>query len=222
VWTDHGFMLGEHECWAKNWMPLFEEVSHTPLFIYDPRQPEKAGERRGALVQPALDLGPTLLEAFGVEPTDRMTGKSLGPVLEDDTPVRDAAIFGYHGNRVNITDGRYVYYRLPADGGPLYRYTLMPTNMRGFAPHNGLMRAELAAPFSFTRDMPTLKIPLRDAGEPVDDGQWGDLLFDLEADPQQEQPLDDPEVKRRLCTRMAELMRQVDAPAEQYQRMGLA
>ncbi|MEM1028637.1 MAG: sulfatase, partial [Planctomycetota bacterium] len=49
VWTDHGFMLGEHGCWAKNWMPLFEEVSHTPFFVHDPRHPDAAGQRRSAL-----------------------------------------------------------------------------------------------------------------------------------------------------------------------------
>ncbi len=27
VWTDHGFLLAEHGCWAKNWTPLYEQVS---------------------------------------------------------------------------------------------------------------------------------------------------------------------------------------------------
>ncbi len=48
VWTDHGFMLGEHGCWAKNWMPLYEEVSHTPFFVWDPRHKQTAGQRRNA------------------------------------------------------------------------------------------------------------------------------------------------------------------------------
>jgi len=222
VWTDHGFMLGEHGCWAKNWMPLYEEVSHTPFFVYDPRRPETAGQRRTALVQPSIDLGPTLLEFFGLEPTERMTGRSLTPVLADDTPVREAAIFGYHGDRVNVTDGRHVYYRLPTDTGPLNRYTVMPTNMRDFLSTDQLSRAELAEPFGFTRDCPTLKLPIREAGGEMTGDRWGDLLFDLEADPKQEQPLEDDAVKQRLAEQMTTLMRQADAPAEQYQRLGLA
>ncbi len=225
VWTDHGFMLGEHGCWAKNWMPLYEEVSHTPLFVYDPRPRKEgkapAGQRRSALVQPAIDLGPTLLDFFGLEPIEHMTGKVLAPVLDNDTPVRDAAIFGYFGNRVNITDGRYVYYRLPADTGPLNRYTLMPCNMRGFVNGHQLTGAQLGEPFGFTRGAPTLKIHMADAGGEPKDDRWGDLLFDLETDPDQQNPIDDDAVKARLCERMSELMREAEAPAEQFERMGL-
>jgi len=221
VWTDHGFMLGEHGCWAKNWMPLYEEVSHTPFFICDPRHKDSAGQRRAALVQPSIDLGPTLLEYFGLEPTQRMTGKSLAGVVANDTPVREAAIFGYHGNRVNVTDGRYVYYRLPRDTGPVNRYTLMPNMMRGFVDTDRLANVELAEPFDFTKGAKTLKLSLREAGGEMKDDRWGDLLFDLEADPKQEQPLDDESIKQRLAAQMKSLMQQADAPAEQYQRMGL-
>ena len=45
VCTDHGFLLGEHDWWAKNVQPCYNEVIHTPLFIWDPRS-EAAGERR--------------------------------------------------------------------------------------------------------------------------------------------------------------------------------
>ena len=35
--TDHGFILSEHNCWGKVMMPYFNEIAHTPLFIWDPR-----------------------------------------------------------------------------------------------------------------------------------------------------------------------------------------
>lgn len=35
--TDHGFLMGEHNWWAKNIAPLYNEVANTPFFIYDPR-----------------------------------------------------------------------------------------------------------------------------------------------------------------------------------------
>ncbi|MEM6561377.1 MAG: sulfatase, partial [Planctomycetota bacterium] len=78
VCTDHGILLGEHGWMMKNLPPLYEEVSHTPLFIHDPRH-ASAGQRRAALVQPAIDLPLTLLDFFGAEPTERMLGKSLTP-----------------------------------------------------------------------------------------------------------------------------------------------
>ena len=223
VWTDHGFMLGEHDCWAKSWMPLYEEVSHTPLFVFDPRYPESAGQRRGALVQPAIDLGPTLLRCFGQEPTADMLGHDLTDVIVSDTPVRDAAIFGYNNNRINLTDGRYAYYRAPRDSGPgnANQYTLMTMEMRGYT--SRLENATLAGPLSFTKGMPVLRIPLPSydiPANPADD----DLLFDLETDPSQASPLNPAEhgdLLAHLETRMAELMHRYDAPDEQYRRMGL-
>ena len=222
VWTDHGFMLGEHGCWAKNWMPLYEEVAHTPFFVWDPRT-GAAGERRSALVQPSLDLGPTLLRFFGVEPTERMLGKDLAPVLARDEPVRDAAIFGYHGNRVNVTDGRYVYMResVTQNNGPLNAYTTMLTRMTGFKAPEQLAEMASAGPLSFTRGIPVWRIPLAPEGAPKENPRADHLLFDLVEDPTQQRPLDDPETEARLEERMVELMREADAPSEQYERMGL-
>ena len=219
LWTDHGYMLGEHNCWAKNWMPLYEEVCHTPFFIWDPRHPEIAGTRRSALVQPSIDLGPTLLGYFGLEPTDRMLGADLEPVIAADEAVHEAVIFGYHGNRVNITDGRHVYLRhwTTTDNGPCYRYTLMPVNMRGFV---NAEEAELAGPFSFTQGLQLLKFGRDGSGEPLEDPDH--LLFDVESDPDQTQPLEDPEIESRLADRMKALMEAADAPPEQFVRMGLA
>lgn len=219
VWTDHGFMLGEHGWWAKNQPPMYEEIAHTPFFVWDPRRPQTAGTRRRALVQPSIDLGPTLLRFFGLEPTERMLGRDLAPVLENDTPVREAAIFGYHGSRTNVTDGRYVYLRDPAtaDNGPLYTYTLMLTAMRGFK--SGIANATLHPPFSFTKGMPLLRFGRETDGKPRTPSNH--LLFDLQADPKQNHPLNDAAIEERMKRHMVALMRECDAPPEQYVRMGL-
>ena len=223
VCTDHGFLLGEHGGWAKNWPPLYEEIAHTPFFVWDPRCPDAAGQTRSALVQPAIDLGPTLLRFFGQQPTDAMLGHDLAGVMRDEhSTVRDAAIFGYHGNRVNITDGRYVYLRTSRtpDNQPLNTYTLMSTAMRGFK--GNLADVELAMPFDFTKGMKSLRIPAKGSlSQPVG-GAVGDLLYDVSADPQQQVPVDDEAVVARLSARMAELMRDCDAPEEQFERLGLA
>ena len=50
VCTDHGFLLGEHDWWSKTIMPVYDELCHTPLFVYDPRLKMK-NERREALTQ---------------------------------------------------------------------------------------------------------------------------------------------------------------------------
>lgn len=108
--TDHGFLLGEHEWWGKNIMPLYNEVANIPLFIWHPHY-GGAGESRQALAQ-TIDIAATLLDCFGLNKPADMQGVSLLPALRDDTPVRDYALFGYHGCHINITDGRYVYMQI--------------------------------------------------------------------------------------------------------------
>lgn len=221
VWTDHGFMLGEHGCWAKLWMPFYQEIAHTPFFVWDPRC-QKQGQRRASLVQPSIDLAPTLLEFFGAEPTGDMLGKPLRGVIESDEPVREAAIFGVHGSHVNVTDGRHVLMRAPAseENGPLFNYTQMPTAMRGFLPLDALRQAQLAPPFSFTKGCPTLKLPARRGGG-SGASALQTFLWDVQSDPRQENPIEDAPVEERLVRHLTRLMRECDAPAEQFHRLGL-
>lgn len=226
VWTDHGFLLGEHDCYGKMWLPWYEEIAHTPFFVWDPRS-GRAGERRSALVQPSIDLAPTILGAFGLEPTADMLGHDLANSFLRDAKVRDCALFGSFGHHVNITDGRYVYMRGPKDesNGPCHQYGLMPCGMthtwkpRSFAAD----RCELAPPFSFTKGAQTLKIPASGwyAHERDGQGRIPTLLFDLENDPGQHAPIQSPEIEARLINQLIRLMRECDAPKEQFERLGL-
>jgi arylsulfatase A-like enzyme len=222
VWTDHGFLLGEHERFAKCWCPYFEEVAHTPFFMHDPRTPERAGTRSDALVQPSIDLGPTLLEFFGVERTKDMFGKSLLPVIREGKGVRDLAIFGHFGGQLNVTDGRYVYMRSAAgpENQPLNEYTLMPTRMREmFFPREfDGGKLSLGGPFSFTKGCQVMKIPAR---EFIQTRHGASVLYDLVSDPGQERAIVDAQVEERLLAGAVGLMRELDAPAEQWERLGL-
>ena len=47
------------------------------------------------------------------------------------------------------------------------------------------------------------------------------LLFDIESDPGQLQPIDDSSIEAKLSARLVELMKECDAPKEQFQRLGL-
>ncbi len=218
--TDHGFMLGEHDWWGKMVMPFYEEVAHTPLFIWDPRC-RKQGERNGALVQ-TIDLPATLLEYFGVELPAAMQGRPLRETLATNAPVHEALIFGLHGAHVNLTDGRYVYMRGPAgeDNRPLYNYTLMPTHMRERFPTGELQDTSLAPAFEFSKGCALLKIPSqpKHMSEPH---AFATTLWDVEADPLQTRPLQDAALELRLAEQMRALMQESEAPAEQYERLGL-
>lgn len=218
VCTDHGLLLGEHGWLGKNVPPFYEETIHTPLFVWDPRS-AVAGESRDALVQ-TIDFGPTLLDHFGLDTTPDMQGRSILPVLDSERPLHDAALFGLHGGHASVTDGRYVYMRacVTADNQPLFDYTLMPTSMRGRFGADALRHAELVDPLPFTKGMPVLKVP---AIAPTNPAAFGSQLFDLESDAQQLNPLVDDELELHMIGLLVELMRQSDAPADQYERLGL-
>lgn len=218
VCTDHGLLLGEHDWLGKRVPPFFDETIHTPLFVWDPRA-QRAGERNDALVQ-TIDFGPTLLEFFDLPLTPSMQGRPLSEVLTEGTQIRDAALFGLHGGHVNVTDGRYVYMRACAteDNLPLSEYTLMPTNMRGRFSVETLIHAEFVPPLSFTKGLSVLRVPALAETNPR---AFGTLLFDLQTDPGQKSPLVDSQLELRMAELLVRLMREADAPAEQYLRLGL-
>ena len=51
--------------------------------------------------------------------------------------------------------------------------------------------------------------------------RWDTLLFDLENDPQQDHPVSDPEVEKRMVELLVTGMKACEAPAEQFERLGL-
>ncbi len=216
--TDHGFLMGEHDCWGKCWAPFYNEVANSPLFIWDPRSGKK-GEHRKSLVQ-TIDLPATILEHFGVDLPPDMQGVPLRETIAADKPVREAGLFGLHGGHVNITDGRYVYMRAPVtpDNQPLYNYTHMPTHMKTMFGVDELQDIQLAEPFEFTKGCRTMKIA---SGHKAGKHSFKSMLFDLEQDPLQEHPVSDPAVEKRLADKMRELMQANAAPPEQFVRMGL-
>jgi hypothetical protein len=188
------------------------------LFIWDPRNPAP-GERRQSLVQ-TIDLAPTILDFFGIEPPESMSGVPLAETVATDQRAREGGLFGIHGGHVNVTDGRYVYMRAPKDSSnkPLYEYTLMPTHMRALFDVAELQDIQLEEPFSFTQGCRTMKIEARSIRNPH---AFGTLLFDLESDPGQENPIVDEEIERRMIRLMVKLMQENDVPLEQYERLGL-
>ncbi len=224
VTTDHGFLLGEHDFWAKNRMNLYQEVAHIPLFAHDPRHP--AGGTRSARLTQTIDLAPSFLDLFGVAAPAEMQGHSL---FAAEDAARDGLLFGYFGGAVNVTDGRHSYHRFPADlhRQEIFQYTLMPTHI--FAPFTPeeLSAASLAGPFAFTKGAPLLRVPVTRRSPMYDVYGPGALLedetrlYDLAADPGQAHPLRDHPVEAELTRLMARLMAANSAPAEAFARLGL-
>ena len=220
VGTDHGFLLGEHGWWAKNQMPYYNEVANNPLFIWDPRSGVK-GERRQALVQ-MIDWAPTLYDFFQQPVPPDVQGQPLAKTVSHDEPVRSAVIFGVFSGHVNVTDGRYVYMRaaLPGREDDIANYTLMACKMNSRYPVDEMRALSLAPPFRFTKGLKVLRIPAQEKYKGLN--QFGHLLFDLQNDPQQLHLIHDDVIESRMIALLIQLMKDNDAPPEQFQRLGLA
>jgi arylsulfatase A-like enzyme len=217
--TDHGFLMGEHDWWAKCVQPFYQEIAHTPLFVWDPRSKVR-GQRRKSLVQ-TIDLAPTILDYFGIQIPKDMQGRPLKETVVSDKPVREAVLFGIHGGQVNVTDGKHVYMRAPAkkENMPLYQYTWMPTHMRGFFVPEELKTGTMHPPFSFTKGLPVVRM---ETGWRKDwKTEFGTALYDVEKDPEQMKPLNDPVLEAEMVGKMKKLMKENDAPSEQYERLGI-
>ena len=226
--TDHGFLMGEHDWWAKVVTPFFQEVAHIPFWAYDPRHPGCVGKKRDSVVQ-TIDLAPTILDYFDIPVTRDMQGKSLTRTMLNDEPVRKAALYGVMGGQVNVTDGQYVYMRgnVTEDNSPLFEYTLMPTHMNGFFSVRELNKWEKFENFSFTKACPVMQIPSRtprllsSRNNPYGKGRTATLLFDVQTDPGQTSPLVDVGLEVRMIKLMLFEMAENECPPEQYVRLGL-
>lgn len=227
--TDHGFLLGEHDWWGKNRMPMLDPIVHIPLMMYHPNAKKEAGQRKEQLTQ-CLDIPATILDIFTQKDTVDASysaiadGKSLIPLLATNQSVRDFALFGIFGGAINITDGQYTYFHYPTDSDkPFYEYTLMPVHPASYFTQDEFQDATLVKNMAFGNGYPLLRLPATAQAHrpPMQGGALGDaksVLYDLHKDPLQQNPIMDDILIRKFSDAIRSLMRQGDAPTELYER----
>lgn len=107
----------------------------------------------------------------------------------------------------------------------MYQYGLTAPGMKDTSIPNGVTMMTDEDKWDFMGNYPILQMPANQStvdGETAFNNSTGDMLFDVTADPAQKNPLDDKQVIDQLSKRMSELLGEVDAPAETYERLGLA
>lgn len=226
--TDHGYLLSEHDWWAKTRMPMYQEISHIPLMIYHPLHQDKAGQSRKDVTS-AIDIMPTILDAYDIDAPKEVQGKSLLNVLEKDSGEYRVVASGLYGGSMLLTDGDYSYHYFPKrlDSENLYEYRLMPFHMRGPFTVAELSNMSLSRPFDFTKGLQLLKIKARDDSKrpPGHDGigftDNGTRLYDLNLDPKENTPIKNPEVETQLLEHGVNIMRNHDTPEEIFERFAL-
>lgn len=234
--SDHGYMLGEHNYMAKNYMPAYNEVFHIPLIVHAPGQ--TGPQRLDALTQ-NIDVLPTLMDIHGISRDvcrNPLHGKSWMPLIRGEADhIRDCALYGYFGKQVNLTDGRYTYFRSPnPENRPLALYTTIPTDIRRYFDAERLSDVSkiTCGSYLFWTDYPVYKIPadaIADVNENklrfiyLDPWEQEDQIYDLKHDYEQENNLikTRPELLKMMEDMMRKALKESDAPEEQYLRLML-
>ena len=225
--TDHGHYLGEKDIWGKPRVPQYETLGHTPLMIAAP------GIAPGEIdaLTTNVDIHATLADLFGLEIEHRTHGKSLLPLIYgEQTSVREYAMGGIFGQWVQVQDGQNKYARAPVgDGFPLSmwsnRWSTMPVpSMPGLRLPDPDRRAYLD--FMPGSDIPVIRQPF----------QQGDLLpfwsmspqldahhlYSIANDPfETHNMLGDP-LEKQMLELLHTALTEVEAPREQFDRLGLS
>jgi arylsulfatase A-like enzyme len=226
VCTDHGHYLGEKDIWGKPGVPVYEPLGHIPLLVAWP------GRDAGVVdaLTTSVDLFATLADVFDVAVPQRTHGHSLVPLLEGrEKAVRDFALTGVWGREVHVTDGHRTYARAPVpDNQPLFmwsnRWSTMPVPA---FPDLRLPRPDRRARLDYMpgTDVPVIRQPFT-AGDPMPlwaaMGRARDhLLFDLDEDPSEDRNLAGSPAESDAEEMLRRALGSVEAPTEQYERLGL-
>ncbi len=227
VCTDHGHYLGERDIFGKPGVPLYEPLGHTPLMIHLP------GAAPGvcSALTTNVDINATLYDLFGVSPRCVTHGESMLPLLRGETrSIREWALAGVYGRWVHVLDGRRKYARSPVneDNLPL----AMWSNRWSTMPVHGMPELKLPKPDRRARidfmpgsDVPVLRQPF-ESGDPLPYwcyGQRADwhCLYDLENDPEEQENRLGGAEERHMLDLLHEALSAIEAPSEQFLRLGI-
>jgi arylsulfatase A-like enzyme len=234
VLSDHGIYLGERDMWGKPPSPGYEQMTHIPLLVHWP------GREPGSVpaLTTAVDVHATIAEIFGVEVPHRTHGRSLVPVLNGEaSAVRDHVLCGVWGREVHVMTGRHKYVRSSnADNAPLSmwsnRWSTQPVRS---SPTRGPLPREFILPppndKAYLDRMPDSAVPvIRQPYGPGDPRPFwaygepfgGHLCFDLAEDPEETRNLADERAGAEGEELLREALVAVDAPDDQFARLGLA
>jgi len=226
VCTDHGHYLGEHDAFGKPAIPLYEPMSHTPLFV---RWPGVGPRRVGALTT-TVDLYATIADIFGVKASHRVHGASLIPLITGKaTSVRDWALAGIWGREITILDGQRKYVRAPADANaPISIWS----NRWSTMPIPALPDVRLPDPDAraVLDRMPGSTIPV--LRQPLQAGDllpfWaartftGNHLWHVASDPAESEDRAGGRDEAEMVDLLHEALRVVEAPVDHLERLGIS
>ena len=226
VCTDHGHYLGEKDIWGKPGVPVFEPLGHIPLLIAWPGVTPCSV----SALTTSVDIHATLRDMFRVQAAHRTHGQSLLPLISGaDASIRDYVLSGVWGREVHLIDGISKYVRAPVGANaPLSmwsnRWSTMPVHSM---PELQLPRPDARA---YLDRMPGSTVPV--IRQPFADGDllpfWafgsftGNHLYNLHDDSAEERNLAGAAVERDAADQLRAALKEIEAPDDQFVRLGLA
>jgi iduronate 2-sulfatase len=141
LWSDHGFLLGEHAIWGKHC--LYENALRSPLIIRHPGLTEP-GKTSTATVE-TVDLFPTLTDLCNLQAPPNLDGQSLRPHLKNPaTPSSKPARSFWTAGQRTLRNDRW---RIITDGKgnrvELFDLLNDPSETKNVAPKNPEIVMEL-------------------------------------------------------------------------------
>jgi arylsulfatase A-like enzyme len=226
--TDHGHYLGEKDIFGKPGVPHYEPLGHTPLMIAWPG----IEHRRVDALTTNVDIYATLADTFGVSSEHRTHGQSLVPLITGERDrIRDWVLAGIFGRWVHAIDDRRKYARAPVTKTNLplsmwsNRWSTMPV---ASMPNLRLPRPNRNAVLAFMpgSDVPVIRQPFRE-GDMLPFWSIGARIgehhcYDLTNDPNEEDNRLDSGDETHMIEVLRTALTAVDAPIEQFERLGIA
>jgi arylsulfatase A-like enzyme len=105
--TDHGEEFGDHGSLSHDGK-MYAELVHVPQLIVN--APEKRGEISDTLIS-GLDIPPTILNLYGLEPEQNFQGRSLFPLSKYPKKGLYGEAVGKLAHKIRDTDRPAYYYR---------------------------------------------------------------------------------------------------------------
>jgi arylsulfatase A-like enzyme len=225
--TDHGHYLGERDIWGKPAVPVYETMGRIPLLVAWPGAPAGSSSALTATV----DLHATLCDVFDVTPIHRTHGRSLAPLLRGEASgIRDEVLTGVWGREVHLVTPGSKYVRAPVGANaPLSmwsnRWSTMPV------PDVPELRLPLPDERAVLDRAPGTVVPV--IRQPFAEGDllpywaWGGFsghhLWALSEDPTEDHDLagQGTKAEAEAVDHLREALRAIDAPDDQYVRLGL-
>lgn len=115
--SDHGELLGDHGL-AYKWL-MYDPIVHIPLIIRHPGSSSQPTEVNDLVS--LMDLGPTILEAAGVEIPAYIEGRSLAPYLRNEPIAGREMVFCEDNYQIMMRSATHkVVYYIGQTAGELY------------------------------------------------------------------------------------------------------